>query len=262
MSTHTAPDQVIHRGPVRVEVYADAAAASRASAESFARQAAEAVSSRGRFSVALSGGSAPEQAYRMLGEEPFRSMVPWDGVHLFWGDERCVAPAHPRSNFGMANAAFIRHVPIPPANVHRMPGELPPTEGVARYADEVAGFFGPGIPRFDLVHLGIGPDGHTASLFPFDNLLREGDLAVAKALLRPLGEWRLTLPAPVLNAASRVEMLALGAGKASIVRAALEGPIDPYRIPAQLVRPGGGEMVWMVDREAAGMLGLGSAGSG
>ncbi|HEY0024986.1 MAG TPA: 6-phosphogluconolactonase [Longimicrobium sp.] len=249
MSTQPPSAEVVHPGTSRIEVYADAQTASRASAESFARHAVEAVQARGRFSVALSGGSAPEQSYRMLGDEPFRSMIPWEGVHLFWGDDRCVTPGHPRSNFRMANAAFITRVPIPPRNVHRMPGELPPREGAARYAAELEAFFGPGVPRFDLVHLGIGPDGHTASLFPFDDLLRDGERTVGWALHRPLGEWRLTFTVPVLNAARRVEMLALGAGKASIVRSALEGPIDPYRIPAQLVRPSG-EMVWMVDRGA------------
>jgi 6-phosphogluconolactonase len=248
--------EVVHLGAARIEVYADAQAASRASAESFARQAVEAVRSRGRFSVALSGGSAPEQSYRMLGDEPFRSMIPWEGVHLFWGDDRCVTPGHPRSNFRMGNAAFITRVPIPSRNVHRMPGELPPREGAARYAAELEAFFGPGGPRFDLVHLGIGPDGHTASLFPFDDLLREPERTVGWSLHRPLGEWRLTLTVAVLNAARRVEMLALGEGKASIVRSALEGPIDPYRIPAQLVRPTG-EMVWMLDRGAASGLAVG-----
>lgn len=256
MSTQPPSAKVVHSGASRIEVYADAQAASRASAESFARQAVEAVQARGRFSVALSGGSAPEQSYRMLGDEPFRSMIPWEGVHLFWGDDRCVTPGHPRSNFRMANAAFITQVPIPPRNVHRMPGELPPPEGAARYTAELEAFFGPGVPRFDLVHLGIGPDGHTASLFPFDDLLREPDRTVGWSLHRPLGEWRLTLTVPVLNAARRVEMLALGGGKASIIRAALEGPIDPYRIPAQLVRPAGG-MVWMVDRGAARELASG-----
>jgi 6-phosphogluconolactonase len=244
------PSAVIRPGAPRIEVFADAHAASRAAAESFARQAAEAVGLRGQFSVALSGGSAPEQSYRRLGDEPFRSMIPWDGVHLFWGDDRCVTPGHPRSNFRMANAAFITQVPIPPRNVHRMPGELPPGDGARRYAAELEAYFGPGVPRFDLVHLGIGPDGHTASLFPFDDLLREPERTVGWSLHRPLGEWRLTLTVPVLNAARRVEMLALGEGKASVVRSALEGPIDPYRIPAQLVRPAG-EMVWMLDRGAA-----------
>jgi 6-phosphogluconolactonase len=243
----------VHPGASRIEVYADGQAASRASAESFVRQAVEAVQARGRFSVALSGGSAPEQSYRMLGDEPFRSMIPWDGVHLFWGDDRCVTPGHPRSNFRMANTAFITRVPIPPGNVHRMPGELPPREGAAMYVAEVEAFFGPGVPRFDLVHLGIGPDGHTASLFPFDDLLRERERTVGCSLHRPLGEWRLTLTVPVLNAARRVELLALGSGKASIVGAALEGPIDPYRIPAQLVRPAG-EMVWMLDHSAAACI--------
>jgi 6-phosphogluconolactonase len=253
VSTQLASTEVVYPGASRIEIYADAQAASRGAAESFARQALEAVQARGRFSVALSGGSAPELSYRMLGDEPFRSMIPWDGVHLFWGDDRCVTPGHPRSNFRMANAAFITRVPIPPGNVHRMPGELPPREGAARYAAEVEAFFGPGVPRFDLVHLGIGPDGHTASLFPFDDLLRERERTVGWSLHRPLGEWRLTLTVPVLSAARRMEMLALGVGKASIVRAALEGPIDPCRIPAQLVRPAG-EMVWMLDRGAAGEL--------
>lgn len=253
MSTQPPSAEIVHPGASRIEIYADAQAASRAAAESFAQQAAEAVQARGRFSVALSGGSAPEQSYRMLGDEPFRSMIPWDGVHLFWGDDRCVTPGHPRSNFRMANTAFITRVPIPPQNVHRMPGELPPREGAARYAAELEAFFGPGVPRFDLVHLGIGPDGHTASLFPFDDLLRERERTVGWSLHRPLGEWRLTFTVPVLNAARRVEMLALGEGKASIVRSALEGPIDPYSIPAQLVRPAG-EMVWMLDRGAASGL--------
>ena len=253
MSTHH-PTELTERGRARVLVYPDAHAASRALAESFAERAAEAVRARGRFSVALTGGSGPVEAYRMLAEEPLRSRVPWEGVHLFWGDERCVPPGHARSNFGMADAAFVSRVPIPPENVHRMHGELPPERGAAEYAEELAAFFGAGGPRFDLVHLGVGPDGHVASLFPFSGPLRERGRTVATALHRPLGEPRLTLTLPVLNAARRVELPVHGADKADIVSMVLRGPPDPFRIPAQFVRPAEGEMVWMVDAAAAGRL--------
>lgn len=236
-----------------VEVHADAHVAALATAQGFARRAREAVDARGRFSVALSGGSAPREAYALLAEEPFRSTIPWSGVHLFWGDERCVPPAHVRSNFGMAHAAFIGRVPIPPENVHRMPGELPPARGAKAYARELAAYFGEGVPRFDLVHLGVGPDAHTASLFPFDDSLRERDRAVVPVLHRSTGEWRLSLTVPVLNAASRVEFLALGRGKAAVVRAVV-GALDPFRLPAQLIRPHDGELVWMLDAEAAAGL--------
>lgn len=237
-----------------VEVHPDAHVAALATAQGFARRAREAVDARGRFSVALSGGTAPREAYALLAEEPFRSAIPWVGVHLFWGDERCVPPAHARSNFGMAHAAFIGRVPIPPENVHRMPGEQPPARGAEAYARELAAFFGEGVPRFDLVHLGVGPDAHTASLFPFDDSLRERDRTVVPVLHHPTGERRLSLTLPALNAAARVEFLALGRGKAPVVRAVVGGALDPFRLPAQLVGPHDGELVWMLDAEAAAGL--------
>jgi 6-phosphogluconolactonase len=231
-----------------VQVHSDAHAAARAGAEAFAAAARAAVEARGRFSVALAGGTAPREMYSLLAED---ERIPWEGVHLFWGDERCVPPHHPRSNFGMAYDAFIRHVPIPAENVHRMRGELPAEEGAARYREELAAFFGPGVPRFDVVHLGLGPDAHTCSLFPFDGLLRERELTVAPALMRELGEPRVTITFPVVNAAARVEMFVVGGAKADVVRKVLRGPLDPFRLPAQLVRPNDGEYVWVVDRAAA-----------
>lgn len=237
-----------------VQVYADAEAASRAGAQGFAESARAAVAAGGRFSVALSGGETPQPMYRMLAEEPLRSRIPWEGVHLFWGDERCVPPAHPRSNFGMANRSFVSRVPIPRENVHRMEGEIPPERAAERYARELRAFFGPGVPRFDLLHLGLGPDAHTASLFPFDPLLRERERTVAVALLRERGEYRITFTLPVLKAARRVEFLIVGADKAEVVRAVVQGPLDPFRLPAQNVRPESGELVWMLDRGAAGRL--------
>ena len=232
----------------RLEIHRDARAAARAGAEAFVAAARAAVEARGRFSVALAGGTAPREMYSLLVE----AEVPWQGVHLFWGDERCVPPRHPRSNYKMARNAFIQHVPIPAENVHRMRGELPAEEGAARYRDELAAFFGPGVPRFDVVHLGLGPDAHTCSLFPFDALLRERGLTVAPALMRELGEPRVTITLPVVNAAARVEMFVVGGGKAEVVRKVLEGPLDPFRLPAQLVRPADGEYVWIMDEAAAG----------
>lgn len=239
----------------RIHSAPDVRTASAALAESFAAQAVEAVRVRGRFSGALTGGSGPVQAYRLLGEEPLRSRIPWEGVHLFWGDERCVPPGHVRSNFRMANQAFISRVPIPPANVHRMRGDLSADDGAEAYAEELAAFFGPGVPRFDLIHLGVGPDGHVASLFPFSDALRERERTVTTNLHLPLGEPRITLTLPVLNAAARIELPVMGADKAEIAWTVLRGPIDPFRFPAQFVRPAEGEMVWMMDAAAAGRLG-------
>jgi len=247
-------DHRAERAGARLSIHPDAHAASLAVAESFAAQAMAAVEARGRFAVTLTGGSGPVEAYRLLGEEPFRSRIPWQGVHLFWGDERCVPPGHERSNFRMAHEAFVARVPIPPANVHRMPGELAPGEGAARYAEALAAFFGGGLPRFDLVHLGVGPDAHVASLFPFTEPLREHDRTVTTNLHLPDGEPRITLTLPVLNGAARVEMIVIGASKADVVWTVLRGPIDPYRLPAQFVRPGDGEVVWIMDRAAAGRL--------
>lgn len=235
--------------------YPTAAEAAAASAERFAALAEEAVRERGRFTVALSGGTTPRKAYELLATEPFRSRIPWDGVHLFWGDERCVPPGHERSNFWMANDAFVSRVPVPGENVHRMRGELPPARGAAEYAAEIAGVFGDGMPRFDLVHLGLGTDGHTCSLFPFDPFLMEEDHTVVTALYRPLGEPRITITLPVVNAAAHVEMLAPGADKAAVVHKVLRGPRDPARIPAQGVSPAGGEMVWLLDEASAARLG-------
>jgi 6-phosphogluconolactonase len=246
------------RHPTVLNVQPDAHAAAAALAESFAVQAESAVRERGRFSVALTGGSGPVEAYRMLGSEPYRSRLPWGGVHLFWGDERCVPPGHPRSNFAAANAAFVSRVPVPPANVHRMRGELPPAQGAGEYARELAELFGGDEARFDLVHLGIGPDGHVCSLFPFSAPLAERERTVTNNLLLPLGEWRITLTFPVLNAARRVEFIAPTAEKAAIVRTAVRGPIDPFRVPAQLVRPVDGELAWVLDRDSAAGLEDGS----
>jgi 6-phosphogluconolactonase len=232
----------------RMVVHADAADLAHAAAEAFVEASERAVRERGRFAVALTGGGSPGELYRLLGEPEYAARIPWEEVHLFWGDDRVVPPGHPRSNFGMARRLILDRVRIPPANVHRVRGELPPERAVDAYAAELRGFFA-GPPRFDLVHLGLGEDGHVASLFPFDRArLLERERAVVGSLLRERGEWRVSLTFPVLNGARRVEVLLPAAEKARIARVAMRGPLDPVRVPAQTLAPAGGDLVWRMTR--------------
>jgi 6-phosphogluconolactonase len=232
----------------RIVVHEDAAALARAGAEEFARTCDEAARARGRCAVSITGGESPGDLYRLLGTPEFVERIPWRDVHLFWGDDRLVPPHHPRSNYGLAHRLFLTSVPIPRENVHRVRGELPIGRAVEEYETELRGFFA-GPPRFDLVHLGLGSDGHVASLFPFDlERLLERERSVTASLLRDLGEWRVSLTFPVLNAARRVEFLLPSAGKARIARTAIRGPLDPLRIPAQNIRPREGELVWRMAR--------------
>lgn len=246
--------RVVEGQRAAAEIFPDEAAACRAGADSFAARAADAIAERGRFTVALSGGTTPEPMYRLLAEEPLRSRIDWARVHLLWGDERCVPPAHPRSNFGMAWRAFVSRVTIPRENVHRMRGELPPEEGAVSYESELRALLGHGAPVLDLVHLGLGDDGHTASLFPFSAVPEERGRVVRTALAPDPPESRLTLTETVLNAARRVEFLVLGSEKAEIVRVATRGALDPVRVPAQRVAPASGPPIWYLDRGAGGRL--------
>lgn len=217
----------------------------RAAADGFVDLARASVAERGRFDVALTGGSSPHLLYDLLGREEWAARIPWESVHLFWGDDRCVPPRHPRSNFRLADERFISRVRIPESNVHRVRGELRPEVAASAYADELRTHFGSGLPVFDLVHLGLGDDGHVASLFPFDlPNLTERERPVLTSLRLPLGEHRVTLSYGVLNAARRIEFLLPDPGKAAIARRAMHGPLDPFRIPAQAVRPAG-ELFWM-----------------
>ena len=230
------------------ELYAKAASL-------FTQRAKEAVSTQGRFCVALSGGSTPEGIYRLLAGEPFRSQVPWSEVHVFWGDERCVGPMDPASNYRLAERSLISSVPIPSQNVHRIAGELLPEEAARTYAQTLREIFSPrgGMPRFDLILLGMGVDGHTASLFPASSALGETDRWVAAHFVQNVNAWRITLTLPVLNQAAHVMFLVSGRDKAAMVRRVIEDRSDSP--PAGLVRPAEGRLLWLVDREAAGQLG-------
>jgi 6-phosphogluconolactonase len=232
----------------------------RAAAEEFVRLADEAVRTRGRFTVALCGGSTPEALYRLLAAEDggFRARVPWGQAHFFWGDERHVPPDHPDSNYRMASEAMLSRVPVPPGNVHRIPAENPDAaEAATEYAETLRRFFGAAagrFPRFDLILLGMGSDGHTASLFPGTDAVHERTGLVAAAWVETHKSHRITLTVPVLNAAASVIFLVSGEGKAEALRAVLEGPHRPDRFPAQLVFPREGRLLFLVDRAAARLL--------
>jgi len=234
----------------------------RVAAEEFVRLADEGVRARGHFAVALSGGSTPKTLYRLLAGEGggFRERVPWRHIHVFWGDERHVPPDHPESNFRMAYEAMLSRVPIPPSNVHRIPAENPDASRVAEeYARTLREFFGLAggqLPRFDLILLGLGPDGHTASLFPGTDEVHEQTRLVAAPWVEKLDAHRITLTPPVLNNAAHVIVLVSGEKKAEMLRAVLEGEYQPDRFPAQVVRPVDGRLVWMVDQAAARLLRL------
>ena len=240
-----------------VEIFRTPDEMAKAVANRFAARASEAASARGRFTAALSGGKSPVALYTLLAKAPFVSQIPWARVHLFWGDERCVPPDHPDSNYRMTREFLLDHVPIPPANVLRMPGEMDPAEAAARYEERLREFFvthGDGFPVFDFFLLGLGEDGHTASLFPGTRSIRESARWVVGHYVDAQKGWRITLTPPVINAARMVAFIVAGAGKAAVMKDILEGSFRPDTLPAQIVRPAGGDIVWMLDREAAALL--------
>lgn len=288
-----------------VAVLPDAESLSVAAATVILAEARRAVKRTGRFTVALSGGGTPEPVYELLARPPFADLVPWEATHVFWGDERCVGPADPRSNERMARLALLDHVPIPAGQVHPMrcagwegAGASPSTRGesAARESADVyerllRGFFGGGaggvVGRgveadpgggfgigpaagagtpggLDLVLLGIGENGHTASLFPGSEVLHEQERWAAAAYEDPVtaaattgtGErlLRVTLTAPFVNRAALVVFVVSGASKAAVVKEAIQGDPDPRDLPARLIRPGSGRLWWLLDEEAASQL--------
>jgi 6-phosphogluconolactonase len=246
-----------------VRICPDVAAVRRAAAEEFAARIDAAVRARGVAFVALSGGSTPRGLHTLLADEaePFRARVPWTRLHVFWGDERTVPPDHADSNYGMARDTLLDRVPILPTHVHRIPGEDPdPAQAAERYAREVHEVFAEhdrleaGWPRFDLVFLGMGPDGHTASLFPGTDAVHEASRAVVSVWVPKLHSHRITLTPPALNRAERVLFLVTGSDKAEALAAVLEGPYRPDVYPSQIVQPAASPPVWLVDHAAASRL--------
>jgi 6-phosphogluconolactonase len=240
--------------PVLLQTFSDLESLSQAAARLFARQALAAVNKRGRCSVALSGGNTPRRAYEILAQPPFREQVPWDRIYVFWGDERCVNPGDPRSNARLAREALLDHVPLPQAQVHLISCQPSPEAGAREYEIVLRNFFRETPPRLDLVFLGLGENGHTASLFPYHAALKEAERWTAAAYVPGEDLHRVTLTAAFINQAAVVAFLVAGPAKAGVLREVLAGPRDPQRLPAQLIKPEQGELHWLVDRKAAGQL--------
>jgi 6-phosphogluconolactonase len=240
----------------RPQVFDDPERVARAAARRVVELASSAIKERGVFSIALAGGTTPRRVYELLAGEEFRDSVDWPNVHVFFGDERAVPFDHPDSNFRMANEALLSHVRLPERNIHRIEGLGDAAANASDYESEMRGLFGDEAewPRLDLVLLGMGDDGHTASLFPNTAALDERRAWVAVNWVEKLGAWRVTLTAPAINAARHVIFLVNGAGKAERLREVLKGEHDPSRLPSQLIRPHDGTLEWFVDRAAAAGL--------
>ncbi len=224
----------------------------RAAANYFVDIALSSISALGRFSVVLSGGSTPRRTYELLASEEYRDLIPWQKVHIFFGDERCVPPSDPASNYRMADEALISLLPIPAENVHRIAGEGDAVSNASLYQSELQTFFDQAEwPRFDLMMLGMGDDGHTASLFPGTQALLERAAWVLANWVDKLNAYRITLTPPAINHAAKVLFLVTGAGKAKTLLQVLRGARDPMRLPAQLIRPKDGSVTWLVDKTAA-----------
>jgi 6-phosphogluconolactonase len=247
--------------PTRARTIApDADALARLGAVEFVRCARRRVDATGRFTVALAGGSTPRGMYRLLSDDPaLRDQVEWRAVHFFWGDERCVPPDHPDSNYRMAHEAMLERLAIPPANIHRIHAELPDTAAAAAgYEADLRAFFdlrtADLIPRLDLILLGLGADAHCASLFPGTPSVHESRRLVLPAVHPDSGQARITMTPPLLNSAGAIHFLVSGADKADAVTAVLEGPRNESRWPAQVVDPLDGEVLWLLDTAAASRL--------
>jgi 6-phosphogluconolactonase len=237
-----------------MQIFPDQAALADEAARRFVALAQAAITAHGRFSVALSGGSTPRGLYERLAQPPYHDQIDWDNVHVFWGDERYVPPDNSESSFRMAREALLAHVPIPAANIYPMPtvGGTPEAAASA-YAETITAFFGAEQPRFDLILLGMGPDGHTASLFPGAPELTapSGDLVIVVRDAPKPPPTRLSFTLALINAAANVLFVIAGADKAATLREVLRGPLEPARLPSQGVRPAQGTLVWLVDTAAA-----------
>ena len=228
-----------------------------AAAEEVVHAANEAVAQRGRFTIALAGGSTPKSLYNLVATNA-RTTLPWDRMFFFWGDERHVPPTDPESNYRMAEEAMLSKVPVPPGNVFRIKTENPEAAAAAEdYEKAIRKFFGLELgqfPRFDLILLGMGPDGHTASLFPGTTALQEKSRLVVANWVEKMKTHRITLTLPVLNAARCVTFLVSGTDKAPALKAVLEENVPAEQYPAKLIKPSDGKLIWLIDRAAASQL--------
>jgi 6-phosphogluconolactonase len=236
-----------------MRVYRDPAALARALGDYIVATSGLAMAERGAFRIALSGGHTPQRTYELLGSEPLVNEVSWADTFIYFGDERCVPPTDEQSNYRMVERALLEHAPIPPANVHRIRGEIDPGLAANEYGSILRADLG-NAPQFDLMLLGLGKDGHTASLFPGTPPDADDAALVRAVYAEPDAMWRVTMTPKVINLSRSVAFAVQGADKAQILAEVYEGPPDPMKYPAQVVHPEGGRLTWFVDELAAGML--------
>ncbi|MBK8902793.1 MAG: 6-phosphogluconolactonase [Anaerolineaceae bacterium] len=238
--------------PFTLHSFADAATFNRAAARLLTTLAQEAVADHGRFSIALSGGGTPTGVYKLWGKRPFRDEIPWQQTHLFWGDERLVPPDVEGSNYNQVANLLLPHVPIPPENVHRAKGELPMAAAAADYTEQLKKFAaGTPVPVLDVVLLGMGRDGHTASLFPGSPVVQPEWVVGVMAEYDGRPAQRLSLTPTVLNQARHIVFLVTGADKAATLQQVIFGPHQPEQMPVQRIQPAHGTLTWLTDTAAA-----------
>ncbi len=243
-------------GGGRVEVWRDVAEISERAAELLIGIARQTVDTRGKFELALSGGSTPKALYQLLASEGKSARIPWQRTHIYWSDERCVLPDDPRSNYRMAYETLLSHVSLLEENIHRMHGEDDPESAARDYAKELENEFDSGGSRFPLILLGMGEDGHTASLFPGSDALLDVENSVTATYVEKFKEHRLTMTLRTLNAAETIVFLVAGESKAAALSKVLDDrSVEPDSLPAKLVRPANGELIWLVDESAASLVG-------
>jgi 6-phosphogluconolactonase len=242
----------------KLHIYFSPAQLAQSAADRIADVAERALSQTGRFILGLAGGNSPRLTYELLTDSRYKRIIDWNHVHVFWGDERCVPPNHQDSNYRMAKTALLDLVDIPATRIHRIQGEIDPQTAADRYESELRDYFegrvGIARARFDLLLLGLGADGHTASLFPGTPAIRETERWTAAQYIDKLDAWRITLTPPAINAAKTIMFLATGEDKAEAVQKVLTAPFDPDAVPAQIVKPDDGNVIWMLDSAAAALI--------
>jgi 6-phosphogluconolactonase len=234
-----------------IQVVADPAAIATFAAEKIIALADIAIPRKGEFSIALSGGSTPKTLFQLLATDPYSKRIAWENWQIYFGDERCVPPTHPDSNFRMASEALLDHVSIPAEHIHRMKGEIDPEDAATEYGQLLNQNFGDG--GLDLILLGMGDDGHTASLFPHTTALGEMNHRCVANRVEKLNTWRITMTAPFINRADEIIIMVSGAAKTARIEQVLQGPHDPETLPIQLISPQSGHLLWIMDAAAGGM---------
>ncbi|WP_299759468.1 6-phosphogluconolactonase [uncultured Pontibacter sp.] len=237
-----------------VTVFKDTAYLSQKAAELFVQTAQEAVQKNGRFTVALTGGSSPKMLYQLLAQSPYTEQVPWDKTFIFWGDERWVPLSDERSNAKMAKETLLDQVPVPQEQIYPMWEDMEPEQYAQKYEQLLKDHFKDQVPAFDLILLGMGDDGHTASLFPGTEVLHEQTSWVKAYYLAPQSMYRITLTAPLINQAKKILFLTFGNNKAEALYQVLDGERNPEKYPSQLIKPEHGEIYWFVDDKAVSKL--------